>query len=168
MVIRVSQKIATKVRLKPTASLPLDDNPFADWTTHGFSADRTQYVMITNTASLYSTVTYGRGITDDIRLIVRSLEAIRELMVDDGLEFIYRQFVAPASDRISFSKALNRSVTGSMNDLVYHAKMWLTEGELSPFDTAFKLNEMPMSALGYSQPREAIKSLDMPRAQSED
>lgn len=168
MILRVSQKIATKVHVKPTAALPLDVNPFADWTAHGFSADRTQYVIITNTASLYSAVIYGRGITDDNRMIVRTLEAIRELMVDDGLAFIYRRFVAPASARVSFSKALNRSVTGSMNDLICHAKAWLAEGDLSPFDTAFKLNEIPMSALGYVSPREAIGSLNIAHPTSED
>jgi hypothetical protein len=32
------------------------------------------------------------------------------------------------------SKALDCSVAGSMNDLINHAKVWLAEGELSPFD----------------------------------
>jgi len=46
-----------------------------------------------------------------------------------------------------------------MNDMVYHAQMWLTEGELSPFDVGYKLNEMPMSALGYANAREKFKLL---------
>ncbi len=36
---------------------------------------------------------------------------------------------------------------------------WLTEDELSPHDVSFKLNEMPMSAIGYTNPRKAFKSL---------
>ncbi len=82
-------------------------------------------------------------------------------MIDDGLEFIYARLVAPATATIYFSKALNRSVTGSMNDLVYHAKMWLIEGDLAPHDVSFKLNEMPMSAIGYANPRERLKSLNL-------
>ena len=50
-----------------------------------------------------------------------------------------------------------------MNDLIKFAKMWLTEGDLSPHKTGFKLKDMPMSVLGkprgYDKPREAFKSL---------
>ena len=60
---------------------------------------------------------------------------------------------------VVFSKALSRSVTGSMNDLIFHAKMWMVEVELSPFDASFKLNEMPMSALGYRKPQGAFRRL---------
>lgn len=84
-------------------------------------------------------------------------------MEDDGQEFVYRRFVAPASGTVRFGKALNQSVIGSMNDLIYHAKMWLTEGDLSPHDTGFRLNDIPMSTLGkprgYQKPREAFEAL---------
>lgn len=33
----------------------------------------------------------------------------------------------------------------------------VTEGELSPFDTSFKLNEIPFSALNYRNPRDVFK-----------
>ena len=117
-------------------------------------------MILTNTPSLYSTVIYGRGISDDSQFLDRALSAIREFMVDDGQEFIFRKFIAPASATVRFAAALNRSVIGSMNDLVYHAEMWLTEGELSPFDVGSKLNEIPMSFLGYRNPREVFKALD--------
>jgi hypothetical protein len=80
-------------------------------------------------------------------------------MVDDGLGFIYLRLVAPSSARVLFSKTLNRSVTGSMNDLINCAKVWLIEEELSPYDASFKLNEMPMSAIKYANPRDAIMKL---------
>ena len=139
--------------------LPLDPNPFADWSGHLFTADRTQFVILTNTASLYSTVFHGRGIPSESPFIERALSSLRELMEDDGLSFIYQRFIAPASGTVQFSKALNRSVTGSMNDLIFHAKMWLTEGELSPHDTAFKLNEIPFSPFKYRNPREVFTGL---------
>jgi len=46
-----------------------------------------------------------------------------------------------------------------MNDMIYHAQMWLIEDDLSPFDVGVKLNEIPMSALGYANPKEAFKKL---------
>ena len=159
MIFRLSQKLAKKLKEGTLPSLPLDENPYADWSAHLFTADRTQYIIVTNTKSLYSVVMYGKGITDDSRFIDRALSCIREFMEDDGQAFVYRRFIAPASGKIRFGKALNRSVIGSMNDLVYHAKMWLTEGGLSPYDTGFHLNEIPMSPLGYQNPREAFRKL---------
>ena len=159
MILRLSQKLATKIKIAPKICAPPDPNPFADWSAHLFTADRAQYILLTNTASLYSVVTFGRGITDDAQFLDVALSAIREYMTEDGTEFIYRRFVAPASAQVRFSKALSRSVIGSMNDLVRHATWWLVERELSPFDTSFKLNEIPFAALRYKYPREVFKGL---------
>jgi hypothetical protein len=66
---------------------------------------------------------------------------------------------------VRFAKALNRSVTGSINDLVNHAKHWVVEDELSPHDVGFRLNDILLSALArsksdfYWKPREAFKQL---------
>lgn len=159
MIFRLSTKLAAKLKVTPSNVLPLESNPFADWSGHVFTADRTQFVILTNTASLYSTVFYGRGIPSDSHFIERALSSQREFMEDDGLSFIYQRFIAPSSGAIRFSKALNRSVTGSMNELIFHAKMWLTEGELSPHDTAFKLNDIPFSPFKYRNPREVFTGL---------
>lgn len=156
MILRLSTKLATRLKVTPSKVLPLDANPFADWSAHLFTADRTQFVIVTNTASLYSTVLYGRGISSESHFIERALSSLREFMEDDGLMSIYERLIAPASSTVQFSKALNRSVTGSMNDLIAHAKIWLTEGELSPHDTAFKLNDIPFSPFKYRRPREVF------------
>lgn len=80
-------------------------------------------------------------------------------MENDGQTFDYERSIEPASHIVQFAKALDRSVTGSMNDLISHAKYWLAEGDVSPNDVGFKLNDIPMSALSYQNPREAFKSL---------
>jgi Domain of unknown function (DUF6933) len=159
MILRLSQKLAKKVKASPTRVLPLDANPFADWSAHLFTADRTQYILFSNTASLYSTVLYGAGITWDGELIKRGLSQVREVMTDDELEFFYLRFVAPASGTVQISKALNRSVTGLQNDFVAHAKFWLAERELSPYEVSFKLNETPMAPHSYANPLDVLKSL---------
>ena len=159
MILRLSQKLNAKVKAGPLHELPTDDNPYADWSCHLFSADRTQYVLLTNTKSLYSCVTFGKGMTNGSAFIDRALSSIREFLEYDGQSFVYQKFIAPASGSVTFAKALNRSVTESMNDLVFHAKAWLIEDELSPFDVGFSLNDIPMSALGYANSREAFKSL---------
>ena len=165
MILRLTQTLNTKIKAGTLKAMPLDENPYADWSCHLFTADRTQYIIMSNTKSLYSCVMLEKGITDQSRFIERALSTIREFMEDDGQQFAYRKFIAPESGAIHFAKALNRSVTGSMNDLIKFAKMYLTEDNLSPHDTVLKLNEMPMSALTnaegrkYAIPRDAFKRL---------
>jgi phosphoribosyl-ATP pyrophosphohydrolase len=156
MIFRLSQKLCKRVKADELDSLPLDENPLADWSAHLFSADRVKYILICNTKSLYSTVTYAKGVTDDGIFIKRALASLREFMRDDGQEPIYQNLISPAGATVRFAKALDRSVTGSMNDLVYHATMCLIEREMSPHDVGFDLNRMPMSALGYANPRDAL------------
>lgn len=164
MILRLSQKLSAKIKAGTLDALPLDENPFADWSAHLFVAGRTQYILLTNTKSLYSTVMYGKGITDDNQFIQRALSNIREFMEADGQEFVYHRFIVPATASVGFAKALDRSVTGSMNDMVKHATYWLVQGELSPFDVGFRLNEIPMSALNtggspYGIPRKVFKEM---------
>jgi hypothetical protein len=165
MIFRLSQNLSVKIKSGPLTIVAMDENPYADWSARLFHADRCQYVLVSNTRSLYSIVMFGRGITNGGSFADRTLEHIREFMKDDGLEFIYRQFIEPASYSVKFGKALDRTVTGSQNELVSFAKEYLISGELSPGQVAIKLNAIPMSAaaLGksrtYGIPREAFKRL---------
>lgn len=164
MIFRLAQKLNTKIKAGTLATLPLDENPFADWSAHLFVADRTQYILLSNTKSLYSTVMCGKGVTDGGYFIERALSNIREFMQDDGLEFVYQRFIAPASASVRFAKALNRSVTGSMNDMTKHAAYDLAEGDIAPFEIGSRLNGIPMSALKHDGsthgfPRDAFRAM---------
>lgn len=164
MIFRLSQKLNTKIKAGKLTEMPLDENPYADWSCHLFTADRTQYIILTNTASLYSCVLYGRGIADDSTFISRALDTIREFTADDSQQFIYRKFIAPASKSVNFAKALNRSVTGSMSDHI-HAARFMLEDDMAPSEIGFRLNKTPLSALvdpdgqKYDDPREVFKRL---------
>lgn len=167
MILRLSQRLNTKIGAGKLPEMPLDKNPYADWSCHLFSADRTQYILLSNTASLYSCVMYGAGITDDSRFIERALSTIREFMEYDGQAFVYQKFIAPASGTVSFAKSLNRKVTGSINELVTAATHSLVSGEVAPHDVGFGLNDLLLSAIatkedrGYGRPKEAFKRLSM-------
>jgi hypothetical protein len=134
MIFRLSQNLSEKIKAGTLAALPLHDNPLTDWSAHLFRAGRTQYILLSNTQSLYSLMISGKGITNDSQFIGSALSGIRESMQGDGQGAAYERFIAPASGSVQFAKALNRSVTGSINDMTQHAAFWLTEGELSPFE----------------------------------
>lgn len=129
-----------------------------------FVAGRTQYILLSNTKSLYSMVMYGKGVTDDSGFIDRALSGIRECLEAAGQAAVYERIIAPASASVRFARALDRSVTASMNDLVKHAAFWLTEGELSPQEVGGRLNGIPMSALksadsGYGFPKDVFAAM---------
>jgi hypothetical protein len=165
MIFRLSHKLNAKIKAGTLATLALDENPFADWSAGLFLVGRSHYLLWSNTKSLYSTVLPGKGVTDESALIERALSSIREVMEADGQGAPFQRFIAPASASIRFAKALNRSVTGSMNDLIHHATAWLAEDDLSPHEVSFRLNDILLSALArsdsfpYGKPREAFKAL---------
>lgn len=159
MMLRLSQKLSSKIEVKALRERPLEGNPYADWSCHVFTANRAQYIIATNTASLYSCLVHGKGITSDRTCIDRMFACVREFTEVDGQAFLYQKFIMASCERVTFAKPWSRSVTGSMNDLIHCAKVWLVDEELSPFDVGFKLNDMPMGALDYAKPREAFKQL---------
>jgi hypothetical protein len=164
MIFRLSQKLNTKIKAGTLPALPLDDNPFADWSAGLFLVGRTQYILLSNTKSLYSTVLAGKGVTNDSDFIERALSSIREFMEADGQQGIYERFIAPVSGSVRFAKALNRSVTGSMNDMTKHAAYWLAAGDISPIEIGSRLKDIPMSALKHDGsthgfPRDAFKAM---------
>ena len=87
-------------------------------------------------------------------------------MKDDGQQFAYAKFIAPASGSIRFAKALNRKTTGSINELILAADHVLADGDVSLHEVGFKINDVLLSALGsegfggYGKPREAFLKLD--------
>ena len=59
----------------------------------------------------------------------------------------------------AFAKAWNRSVTGSINDLVRFAKYGLGEREPPPYAVGFELSDVLLSALGDGKSRRSQKRL---------
>jgi hypothetical protein len=164
MIFRLSQKLNAKIKAGPLPALPPHENLLADWSAHLFLAGRTQYILLSNTPSLYSTVMYGKGITNGSQFIDRALSNIREFMEDEGYGAAYRRFVAPANATVRFAKALNRSVTGSMSDMAKHAAYWLAAEEVAPFEIGSRLHGIPMSALKHGGsthgfPRDVFEAL---------
>ncbi len=164
MIFRLSEKLNAKIKATTLATLPLDENPFADWSAGLFLVGRSQYILVTNTKSLYSTVLPGKGVTDEKTFVERALSSLREFLDADGQEGVYERLVAPVSGSVRFAKALNRSVTGSMSDMTKHAAFWLAAGDVSPVEIGSRLKGVPMSALKHDGsthgfPRDAFKAI---------
>ena len=165
MILRFSQKLGTRLKAGTLKPLPMDDAPVADWTSHLFFFERTPYMLVSNTKTLYSTVLFATGITNDSVFIVRAMNHLREFMEADGMAFAYDRFIMPRTGLIRFASAFSRSVTGSMNELIGYAKVFLADEETSPFDLGFRLNDTLLSAAvsgedrDYGKPRDAFRAL---------
>ncbi|MBD3673865.1 MAG: hypothetical protein HUJ26_10105 [Planctomycetaceae bacterium] len=164
MIFRLSQKLSKKIKSDKLLDLPMGENPLTDWSGHLFTVGRVQYIILTNTASLYSCLLRGKGITNDVTFINRGLERIRELTTNDGLQHVYEEFIAPECGTVRYAKALNRSVTGSMNDHIRAAKYLMIDHRSSE-EIENCLNETPMSAISgpdgrnYGFPKEVFTVL---------
>jgi hypothetical protein len=60
---------------------------------------------------------------------------------------------------VIFSKSTDRCVIGSVNELVYMAKFYLIERQSSLFETSQQINQVPMSYIGYDNPKEAFTKM---------
>jgi hypothetical protein len=161
MIFRLTLKLAKKIGIAPLSTLPSDKgkNPLIDWSAHLFTAQRTQYILITNTVTLYSMVMSGRGIVNDSQFILGALSYMKEFMFIGGDKGIFEKLLEPESHDVFFSKIVDRRVMGSMNDFVFQAKVHLIECRQSPLDVSFLLNDSPMSYLNYSRPKDEFRKL---------
>jgi hypothetical protein len=165
MIIRLSQKLAKKIKVSKLSEMSLDQNQYADWSSNIFNVGRTQYIILCNTKSMYSCVMYAKGINNDNTFIQRSLSLIREFMEDDGKESVYEKHIIPSTGSVTFAKSLNRSVIGSMNELVMTATDMLEPEDIAPHSLGTYLNDILLSAIaadgdgGYGKPQEAFGRL---------
>jgi hypothetical protein len=82
----------------------------------------------------------------------------------DGYARIWERRIKRGLGDCRYCKALNRSFTGSMNDLVYHARFCI-EDEMGTLDQVReRLNAMPFSVLEYRFPKEAFEMIELAQA----
>ncbi len=159
LIFRVTQKLATKIKVVPAAALPNHENPFLDWTANLFMVSRWQCILLTNSLCLYSIVMPGKGIPNEKVFVKQGLSELREYMALDGTVDLFDTQIAPAMNSVNFCKAGDRRVLGSMNDAIFQAKSDLTEIGYPLSIVNKRLNETPRSILKYQHPRSMFMAL---------
>jgi len=164
MLFRLSQKLGAKIKAGKLVQAPLHADPLLDWSAQSFAVGRTQYILLSNTKSLFSTILLAKGCTDLPRFIERAVSGIRECLEAHGDERVFRDFIAPHAGIVRFAKALNRSVTGSMNEQIRCAGFCMVDGDLSLLELGQRLNDNLLSAIAssgstFGRPRDAFREL---------
>ncbi|QJX01184.1 DUF6933 domain-containing protein [Frigoriglobus tundricola] len=163
MIFRLSQVLNAKVKAGALEALPLHENPLLDWSAHSFPVGRSNFILVSNTGSLLSAVVSGKAVTNVTSFRERAFGGIRECLTALGHESLTRTLLADDNGPVRFAKTLNRSVSGSMNELVKIAEFCIREGELTLPEVGDRLNDTLLSALaaggshGYGKPREAFR-----------
>lgn len=137
-------------------------NPLLDWSVRAFAVGKTEYVLLSNTRSLYSAVL--DGVANEMRAQIAERVAGAVGVILDGAGRLASVGSELAPESVRFAKALDRSVTGSMNELVAYAEVLLADGDLSVPEVCVRLNDFLLSALAragekYGTPRAAFAAL---------
>ena len=159
MIFRPTGKLAQKLHVLPAEVLPLHKCPYADWSACVLTANRRQYVLLTNTASLFSTVIPGAGIANSSTFHARAMEAIGDQLKQAGHDEIWLQTQKEHGAETHFSKTLNASLTGSVNMLVRYCQSYAEKGHVPPSEMGRRLNTIPMRALDSESPEQAFAAL---------
>ncbi|MEX2214375.1 MAG: hypothetical protein WD768_09625 [Phycisphaeraceae bacterium] len=160
MIIRLSDKLARKINAPARPALTPHEEPCADWSAHLFRIGKIEFIIFTNTTTLYSALIRSAGVRCDGDLMVRGFLAVEAVLNLDGMGSLYSDRIAPHTGTAIFAKALNRSVTGSMNDLIRLAPAYFHDASTTLLEASCRLNDVPMlSTLGGANPRAAMKAL---------
>ncbi len=164
MILRLPLKLNARIGGGTLGALAPHANPLLDWSVRAFEAGRTEYLLLSNTRSLYSSVLDGVASEDVDRFVERLVGVIRATLEGAGRGTTVGHREEPAVDLVQFAKALGRSVTGSMNELAAHAAAMVAGGGLSVHQVGSRLNDVLLSALAgesnkYGRPRDAFQEL---------
>lgn len=148
MIIRLSQKLSKKIKVLDLPVAASHANPFLDWHAHLFTCDRAQYIMATNTASLFSVFMHGAGVTEYGEFIDRLSDTLKDVLHAINADLIFSKVIVPGMKEVRFAKAQDRRVIGSMNDNISFAKYLVRNEGCSPFDLSMRMREYIHLSLG--------------------
>jgi len=159
-IIRCTAKLLNDLKFKPT-NAPDQPAGLCDWHANLLRLNHKKYVIFTNDLTLYSLLMRwdktpsSADFLERFRLgLVTSL--VREGLVESQLEYFLKEH-----EQITITKTNNRSVLGSMNDLIFQIKSMIQLGN-APTDVDLseitrQLNRIPMGAINYKVSIDELK-----------
>lgn len=127
---------------------PPSTGRLGDWYVHLVHFGRPEFVIATSERSLLTVLFPARALRTTLVSNLRA--ALASLLESLGVsgEAVAREVAAMES--VSFGRATNRRVLGSMNELAFLASVLLARGEDLP-TVSRRLADTPMSAIGTKQ-----------------
>jgi hypothetical protein len=145
------------------ASEPEQIPAIYEWYANLLLVDRRKCCFFTQPTTLFSFFVPGLKKADLTKYGTTFRENLRQALRREGFDDGLADFIVPANQAIGILKTTDRSVRGSMNDLIRmtggHVEM---AGGLAYCDIQgvnHNLNRTPMKALGYGHPIDAFRKL---------
>lgn len=161
MVLRATIKLSSKLGIKSLQNYDNRVSAFDHWYGHLFSVNKVQYILLTNGYSLYSVVFKAKGVLDLQCFANTAAKNLSELMYAQRIEYLTSRFVNDSFCNIEVVKTNDRSILGSMNDMINHAEFFLNEYKMSLMEISERLNNTPYSLLDYKNPLLIIKNMPL-------
>ncbi len=131
------------------------------WYANIFSIEKNTYILTTNPASLLSVVIDGGDITHIGDYLARFLLGLQQLLDELGMPKVYENKINPYTQSFTLIKTLNRSVLGSMNDMVNICRSVAVRENSSPQLMTTMINETPYTGIAYRRPKEAFAKMSL-------
>jgi len=153
IVFRGTQKLLKEVRLRKEELGNPGEGFMGSWFVNVFRLQRRKSVLITNDRTLYSVLLWGLRRPDFDDLDSRFIAGLASNLKRDGFDTGLIASIGMTCHPIRWAATNNRSVLGSMNDMISCSKYMVAlqrqdiESELAYLNC--ELNRTPMSALKY-------------------
>jgi len=163
--IRCTKKLLKEldVSLVEPDKIPLPTEGLGNWYANLLRIDRRKCLLFTNEKTLYTFL-----IPKILKANLKNIE--EEFLINlsynlqnEGFGMDVINKVMQEYQEIGFAKTVSKSVLGSMNDFAYHYEFQIMrEGGIENIRILHlnkKINRIPMGALKYQYPIEALKNL---------
>ena len=163
--VRCTGKLQKEMGLKKADLLEAEPHfsYLGSWHANLIHIDRRKCVLFVNDKTLFNFIA-----PDVSRTEIRNLNALFKsylecVLADEGIVASAREKILAEYDEVGYPKTNSKSVLGSMNDLAFHYKYHIREeGGVHSYAVPGiirKLNHMPMGALEYTYPIEALRAM---------
>jgi len=153
LTFRCTQRVLRRLGIETIADAPVSTTRLGDWYINLLLVRRHRLLIFVSEPTLLSVFVPIKELST---LIPRFRRGLAEVL--QALGAPTRAIEAEISDMetVAFAATVNRSVLGSMNDLIFQAK-WELERDPQQMllELGLRLSQIPCKPLGYRYPREA-------------
>ena len=160
LVLNCTKKLAKRLSFEFAENPGESTNKLGPWTANSFNIGRFPMIILTNDKTLLTTVIPLKETRTFHDRFLMSLELLFQSIALSSAEILSE---LQEMSEMQFTTRTSRSVLGSMNDFVFHARVAINqESDLSLPALSFELSSIPCSPLKYGYPREAALDLLAP------
>ena len=163
--IRCTKKLQKEMGLKKPDLL--EEEPrfsyLESWHANLIHIDRRKCILFVNDKTLFNFIAPDVSRVQIRELSVLFKDYLQCVLAEEGIEELNREKILSEYAEVAYANTNSRSVLGSMNDLAFHYKyLILMEGGVHSYNVPSiinKLNHMPMGAIEYAFPIEALRAM---------